>query len=126
MSEVGPETALSLEQAASLLGVHPRTVLRRLLSEANPSTSDWGARKCTVEQLGEAFRVQPERLVHFLTGRDLMMTLQEAADHLSLAKDTFWHRDYPAVIRSAGITRYSRHDVMNHHAEHWVGDPVVA
>ena len=105
---------VKLEEAASVFGVHPRTILRAIKRDHNTYwTEDSNDDVMQIADIAKAYGVKPFVLVAVFESRDSLLRADEAADVLSMAARTFrkhlirkgtakkWGR-----VSHGGITRY--------------------
>ena len=103
---------VTLEEAAKVFGVHPRTILRAINKAHNTYWSeDNNEDVIQIADIATAYGIKPYALVAVFEGRDSLLRADEAAEVLSMAARTFRkHLDNQAVkwgrVSYGGVTRY--------------------
>lgn len=111
---------ITLEGAARVFGVHPRTILRAISKEHNTYWyEDSNEDMLSVADIAEAYGVREIALNAVFEGRDSLLRADEAAKILGMAARTFrkhLHNDDGTNwgrVASGGITRYLRSRIMD-------------
>ena len=103
---------VTLEEAARVFGVHPRTILRAINQAHNTYWSeDSNEDVIQIEAIAQAYGISIKALVAVFEGRDSLLRADEAAEILGMAARTFRkHLDDRATkwgrVSHGGITRY--------------------
>lgn len=105
---------VTLETAASVFGVHPRTILRAINKTHNTYWyEDSNEDVLKIEDIADAYGVKTSWLVPVFEGRDALLRADEAADRIGMAARTFRkhlnHKGTPerwGRVGYGGITRY--------------------
>ena len=103
---------VTLERAAEVFGVHPRTILRAIEQAHNTYWSeDSNEDVIQIESIANAYGISVKALVAVFEGRDSLLRADEAAEVLGMAARTFRkHLDDQATkwgrVSYGGITRY--------------------
>lgn len=104
---------ITIREAADVLEVHPRTIVRALAGKENVHWPEETAVNHT--EVATAFDFPPVYLVRaFGDGdADKLLNAQQAADFLGLKLATFRYRKPPKLIVCGGVVRYSRQELVN-------------
>lgn len=106
----------TLEAAAKAIRVHPRTIVRALTGEHNTYwTEDINHNRYAIDDIAEAYDMNPNDLRRVLGGSDELITPDEAAKILGIRPRTF--RDRLAAGRykkvgHGGIARYLKSKII--------------
>lgn len=111
-----------LNDAAKLLRVHPRTILRAVQKEPNASwTPDFNPEMDESEIL-DAFNMKPKIWKRLKNNKDTLLTRQELLDFYDLTESTMKRRKYPAAARTIRLKRFSQIEVAYYHHLHFDKD----
>jgi hypothetical protein len=105
---------VTLEEAATAFGVHPRTILRAINQAHNTYWyEDSNTDVMQIADIAKAYGVSPAWLVAVFEGRDSLLRADQAAEVLGMAARTFRkHLNIKGVperwgrVGYGGITRY--------------------
>lgn len=105
----------TLNEAARLLQVHPRTILRAITRKPNPYWVPGHNDEIKVSDVARGFHVRQTPMEGVFVMEQPLLTPDEAAEMLGVAPRTFRSRSYPALIRKVQIVRYVKDAVLEHH-----------
>lgn len=94
-----------------------KTILRAVLNEAHPS--DWDPEPIEVEKVAKAFGIKlPFVLEQVMTGKDKLLTVDQAAEKLGISVRRFHQRretlkGYDPVADHGRIVRYSANAIID-------------
>lgn len=100
-------THSTLIEAARILKLHPRTILRAISRKPNPYWAPGYDEPVFIRDLVRVFNARSTLLAAVFLDRKPLLTPTDGAKLLKLNYDTFRKRRYPAVIRKGHIVRYS-------------------
>jgi hypothetical protein len=107
---------ITLAGAASLFGVHPRTIVRALSGEHNTYwTEDINEDPVPLTKLAASYGVSVREMVQLIEGRDKLLKPDEAAEVLGIRPRTFRDRAKAGTYRkvsNGGIVRYLRSQII--------------
>lgn len=114
---------ISVEKAANMLKVHPRTILRAVLGEDNPNWHPGVEKNIYIgkEQLRQKYVIPAKILDDVLNGKDMFHTGRELREEFKIKYDLFKKRKYPCHARNGKIVRYSRSRWINFHFYYYYG-----
>lgn len=110
---------ITLNHAAKVLGVHPRTVLRALSNEPNPYWVEGHDPVISLVDLVAAYDCPARIMAAVIRGDDALLNTQEAAEYLDLKPRTFKWRRYTPTIRHRGVVRFARSKLIHEHIKNW-------
>ena len=110
---------LTLNEAAALLQLHPRTVLRYITNDFNTYWTEDYDPNVKIETVASSFQCDPIYFTRTLNDRDAILTSKEAAAFLDLIPRTFRNHKYTPIIRQGHVVRYSRVALANEHFAQW-------
>lgn len=112
---------VTLEEFASLLRVHPRTVVRHLTGDLNPPWDRAFSSRELISlcDLAVAFDAPIYLLERVVDGKDQIMTTKELAKYLDLPIETLKSREYPMITRGHRMARYSLHEATQVHVDYY-------
>lgn len=97
---------VSLNKMATLLGCHPRTVLRAITGEKNPSWSESYNPEFDIADIAKAYHCNKEFLEAALRGEDKLLNPSDAAKKLKVTERCLRYRPIEPLIRRGGVVRY--------------------
>jgi hypothetical protein len=113
------ESKLKLDEAAKVIGCHPRTVLRAMTGEPNPYWAEGHNPELSVETLAEAFDCGLAVMKRCVDGRDEFLRPERACELLKVIPRTFRYRRYVPAIRKNRTVRYSELQIKKEQWEYF-------
>lgn len=108
--------SITLEAAAKLFQVHPRTIVRALTGKHNTYwTEDIDEDLFSVTDIADAYAMNPKALLRVIDGRDELIKPDEAAVLLNIKPRTFRDRVKAGryeKVANGGIVRYLRSKIV--------------
>lgn len=106
---------ITLEAAANVFGVHPRTIVRAVYNKHNVYWSeDSNEDRYEIDTIAEAYGLHPRELRQIIEKRDALLKPDEAAEVLSIKPRTFRDRVKAGAYRKiahGSIVRYLRSEI---------------
>ena len=115
-----PLRTIPLNKAADIFSVHPRTILRAIIStdpganeeeKKNPYWADDHNPKVYLTDIAIAFGCKENILVRMIEGRDSLITPKEAASILGIGTRSL-RRQRPRCLKCRGTVRFERSVVI--------------
>jgi len=116
--------SITLDDAASILAVHPRTILRAITNELNPYWAPGHNPDIPLMDVLMAFAIEQDDFIAVLNGEDEVFKRKDACQFVSdkykpIKIRTFELRKYPPFFRFRSVVRYSRRMVESYHESHF-------
>lgn len=105
----------SLRKYARIFQVHPRTILRHLKGEGNPTWHRALNPQIKVIDVAKGLDIPPGIIRNLLKRQDTILNAREAAATLDMPLQGFKHRYYKAIIRGHKFTRWLRSQLISEH-----------
>jgi len=112
-----------LADAASMLKVHPRTILRGVSDSGNPTYTpgDEHSKYVSAESVRQAYAVPSRVWSRVIHGSDELLTRHEICEEFNINGNLFKKRRYPCHARRGKVLRYSRKNWIEHHLFYYGG-----
>ena len=111
---------IRLDDVAGILGVHKRTVRRRMEGRATIRYNAQNCAECTIGSILRAYRMDLGTLEKALAGLIELLTAPQAIGYLSsiegrrIPRRTFQHRKYPTAVNGGMVRRYTYEQLKEH------------
>ena len=106
------DNTFPIETYAERLMIHPRTFLRKMLDERNPSYGFSGQLLVRVDDVADRLGCDYHRLKRIMNRKDEAWTMEQACKAFSITKPTFRRYNYPKFLDGHTMVRYSREVLM--------------
>ena len=122
MSKKSKVVTVMLDDAAAMLDIHPRTVLRAITNDPNIYWAEGHNPELKLNKLVVAYEMDRATVDEVIAGLDVYLKPDKAREYVSKLEGrkvpirTFRHRLYPKGARTARVVRYSREDLEAHQA----------
>lgn len=110
---------VDLDVVATALQVHQRTVLRIYTGDRNAYWVDKHNVPLNIDAIARTFGCDVKVIQRAISGRDLILTPQEASRALKLNHRTFVWRRYTPTIKVGKVVRYARSALMQENLIRW-------
>ena len=110
-----------LNDFASHIKIHPRTILRAITKNVNTYWYDIHNPRIAVSEVANALSCDVKILQRVMEGTDLFLTQEDLCgpDYANISKRNFRYRKYTPAISYGRIRRYSRNQFVNEHLGRW-------
>jgi len=107
---------LCLGRLAEILKVHPRTILRALTGEENPSYNEGETEEMVLDEseVCQKLQIPPKVWKRVKGNKDSFLKRKEVIDLHEISTSTFKRRQYPIAAHFQRCCRYSEVDVNRH------------